>query len=107
MVYLVRRAPGIDSSRDHRCGNQRRSFRAMDVLERGAIWLGALGLEVDDLAADHAVYSSRTAGNLLNNFHSRFSRAMQLREHFISLSLESISCQDRDRFAENFVAGGA
>src|SRR5947199_389404 len=79
----------------------------MDVLQHFEIGLRVLGLEVYDLAANHAVYSARPPRNFFDDPDPRLSRTMQPCQNLICLSLQRVSRKNCDCFAKNFVAGGA
>src|SRR5438876_8171115 len=79
----------------------------MDVLQHFEIGLRVLGLEVYDLAANHAVYSARPPRNFFDDSDPRLSRAMEPCQSLICLSLKGVSSENCDGLAKNFVAGGA
>ena len=79
----------------------------MDVLQRLRVGMEVLGLEVHDLAADHAVDGARVARNLGDDGDARLRRALQLRQHFVGVSLQRVAGKDGGGLAECLVAGGA
>src|SRR5438874_6776344 len=79
----------------------------MNVLQHFEIGLPVLGLEVYNLAANHAVYSARPPRNFFDDPDPRLSRTMQPCQNLICLSLQRVSRKNCDCFAKNFVAGGA
>src|SRR5438552_15935659 len=79
----------------------------MDVLQHFEIGLRVLGLEVYDLAANHAVYSARPPRNFFDDPDPRLSRTMQPCQNLICLSLQRVSRKNCDWLSKNFVAGRA
>ena len=76
----------------------------MNVLERLGIGPRVFGFEIDHLPADHSVYGSGAASDLLNDLHPPLGRAAKPGQRFIGLRLQPISGEDRNRFAKDFVA---
>src|SRR5437016_12385261 len=79
----------------------------MNVFQHFEIGLRVLGLEVYDLAANHAVYSARATRDFFDGSERRRSRAMEPCQSLICLSLKGVSSENCDGLAKNFVAGGA
>src|SRR5436305_12673064 len=99
--------PCVKSATHHAGGDQCGSFRAMDVLQHFEIGLRVLGLEVYDLAADHAVHSARSTRDFFDDPDPRLSRTMQPCQNLICLSLQRVSSENCDGLAKNLVRGGA
>src|SRR5438067_12713561 len=78
----------------------------MDVLQHFEIGLRVLGLEVYDLAADHAVHSARSTRDFFDDPDPRLSRTMQPCQNLICLSLQRVSSENCDGLAKNLGGGG-
>src|SRR5207253_11423275 len=79
----------------------------MDVLQHFEIGLRVLGLEVYDLAANHAVYSARPPRNFFDDSDPRLSRATEPCQSLLCLRLKGVSSENCDGLAQHFVSGGA
>ncbi len=99
-------APGVESAGDHAGGEQSARLGAMDVLQSLRVGMNVLGLEVHDLATDHAVDGSGGVRDLGDDGHARLRRALQTCQHFVSASLQRVAGEDGCRLAESLVAGG-
>src|SRR5208282_915837 len=103
--YVGCAGAGVHPSADGARGDQGCGFGAMNVFERGEIGFLMLGFEVHDLAADHTVDGARSVRNLADDCYPRLGGTVDLREHLVGLSLQSIASQDCRGFAESLVAG--
>ena len=65
----------------------------------------ALSFQVLDLSADHPIHGAGSAGNLFDDAHARFCRALQSGQNFIRLCLQCVASQDGQGFAKNHMAG--
>src|SRR5215813_5613101 len=77
----------------------------MNVFERWQVGLGVLRFEIDHLAANHAIDSSRAMRDLFDDAYTGFRRTLQTRKNFIGLSLQSVAGEDSHGFAEYHMTG--
>ena len=63
-----------------------------------------LGLEVHDLAADHAVDGSGGVRDLRDDGDAGLGGTLQFGQHLVSVSLQAVAGENRDGVAKNLVA---
>ena len=96
----------VHAAGDHARGKQRASLGAMDVLQRLRVGMHVLGLQVHDLAADHAADGAGGVRDLGDDGHARLRRTLQARQHLVGVGLQRVAGKDGRRLAKSFVAGG-
>ena len=78
----------------------------MDGFDEFRRWLEVFALDIQHLAADHAIDGADGVGDEADDLHGCGRRRIEAGKDFKGAGLQRVAGEDGDRFAERHVAGG-